>query len=84
MLSALSICVVLFAAFPTNYNPWRNMFFLFFYEDSNFSQKANVTTTVIFVALTCTVAVFYPNVSTVLSILGGSCSVSICYTIPSK
>ena len=32
--------------------------------------------------VTCAVAVFYPNVSTVLSILGGSCSVSICYTVP--
>lgn len=32
--------------------------------------------------MTCTVAIFFPNVSTVLSILGGSCSVTICYTIP--
>ena len=32
--------------------------------------------------LTCSVAIFYPNVSTVLSILGGLCSVSICYTVP--
>lgn len=34
--------------------------------------------------MTCAVAVFYPNVSTVLSILGGLCSVSICYTVPRK
>lgn len=33
-------------------------------------------------AVTVSVAIFYPNVSTVLSILGGLCSVSICYTIP--
>ena len=39
-------------------------------------------TTVGFVALTCSVAVFYPNVSSVLSIMGGGCSVTICYTIP--
>lgn len=38
--------------------------------------------TVIFCVFTCTVAIVYPNVSSVLSILGGLCSVSICYTIP--
>ena len=42
----------------------------------------NVIGTVCFVALTCSVAVFYPNVSSVLSIMGGGCSVTICYTIP--
>ena len=38
--------------------------------------------TACFCILTCAVAVFYPNVSSVLSILGGACSVSICYTVP--
>ena len=38
--------------------------------------------TLIFIVVTCSVAVFYPNVSAVLSILGGLCSVSICYTVP--
>ena len=32
--------------------------------------------------MTCTVSIVYPSVSTVLSILGGLCSVSICYTVP--
>ena len=38
--------------------------------------------TLSFVVLTCTVSIVYPSVSTVLSILGGLCSVSICYTVP--
>jgi len=42
----------------------------------------NLIATASFMICTCAVAVFYPNVSTVLSILGGSCSVSICYTVP--
>ena len=42
----------------------------------------NLVTTAGFCLLTCAVAVFYPNVSSVLSILGGACSVSICYTVP--
>ena len=44
----------------------------------------NFICTFTFIAVTVCVAIFYPNVSTVLSILGGLCSVSICYTIPRK
>ena len=36
----------------------------------------------IFIVATCSVAIFYPNVSSVLSIMGGLCSVSICYVVP--
>ena len=32
--------------------------------------------------ITCTTAIFYPNISSVLSIMGGLCSVTICYTVP--
>ena len=38
--AALAICVVLFAAFPVNYNPCRNQFFLLIYKDADFSNKA--------------------------------------------
>jgi len=83
LIAAFAICIVLFAAFPSNYSPCRNQFFLLCYpEKETFSNKANLMLTVIFIVLTCSVAVFYPNVSTVLSILGGGCSVSICYTVP--
>ena len=52
-------------------------------NDFNFcSLCRNFLVTLIFIILTCSVAIFYPNVSTVLSILGGLCSVSICYTVP--
>ena len=38
--SAFAICVVLFAAFPVNYNPCRNQFFLLVYKNADFSNKA--------------------------------------------
>ena len=40
MFAAFAICVVLFAAFPANYNPCRNQFFYLVYNEQNFSQKA--------------------------------------------
>lgn len=35
-------------------------------------------------ALTCAFAILVPNISQVLSIIGGLLSVTICYFIPSK
>jgi hypothetical protein len=35
-----------------------------------------------FVAATCALAIGFPNVTNVLSIMGGLCSVTLCYTIP--
>ena len=39
LLAAFAICVVLFAAFPANYNPCRNQFFLLCFNEPNFSNK---------------------------------------------
>lgn len=40
LAAAIAICMVLFAAFPSNYNPCRNQFFLLCYNEPNFSNKA--------------------------------------------
>lgn len=82
--AAIGICIVLFAAFPQVYNPSRNQFFLLCFNKPEFSNKENFICTITFIGVTVAVAIFYPNVSAVLSILGGLCSVSICYTIPRK
>ncbi len=39
LIAAFAICIVLFAAFPTNYNPCRNQFFLLVYANADFSNK---------------------------------------------
>ena len=40
VLAAGAICIVLCAAYPTNYNPIRSQFFFLCYNEGNFSQKA--------------------------------------------
>lgn len=37
--AAISISLVLFAAYPVNWNPGRNMYFVLMYNDANFSAK---------------------------------------------
>lgn len=45
LAAAVVICVVLFAAFPVNYVPFRNQFFKFFFNKTEYSQKANLIVT---------------------------------------
>ena len=40
LIAAVAICIVLFAAFPINYSPCRNQFFLLCFNDADFSTKA--------------------------------------------
>ena len=40
LAAAAAICIVLFASFPANYNPGRNMFFLLCFDSPEFSNKA--------------------------------------------
>ena len=39
IFAAIAICIVLFAAFPMNYSPCRNQFFLLVQKDAEFSNK---------------------------------------------
>lgn len=40
LVAAVTICVVIFAAFPMNYSPCRNQFFLLISNTAEFSNKA--------------------------------------------
>ena len=40
IISAVAICLVLFAAFPANYSPSRTQFFLLCFKSSTYSDKA--------------------------------------------
>ena len=39
LAAAIAICVVLFASFPSNYNPCRNQFFLLAFNQTEFTDK---------------------------------------------
>jgi amino acid permease len=82
MVAQLGIMLVLFVAVPVNYNPFRNQVFYVFFGRDNFSQKENVVCTGIFIAVTCLLAIVFPNVSAVLGILGGLNATSIQFLVP--
>lgn len=45
---------------------------------------SNYIVTFLFVTVTCLIAIVVPNVTTVIAILGGTCSVSLQFTFPRK
>ena len=51
-------------------------------EQTDFSQSQNYALTIGFMTLTCLISIATPNVTSVLSIVGGLCSVSICFLLP--
>jgi hypothetical protein len=77
MVAQIAIVMVLFVAVPVNYNPFRNQVFYVFWGRDTFSQKENIVCTGIFIAVTCFLAIVFPNVSAVLGILGGLNATSI-------
>jgi len=58
-------------AFPVNYNPFRNAFFSQVMKKDNYSQKENFVFTGLVLAFTCTISILFPNIKTVISLLGG-------------
>lgn len=82
MIAQLAIVMVLFVAVPVNYNPFRNQVFYVFFNRDHFSQKENLVCTGIFIAVTCFLAIVFPNVSAVLGILGGLNATSIQFLVP--
>lgn len=82
LIAAGAVFAVIFAAFPVNYNPWRNQFFLVVMKTSEYSQKANYILTFCFVTITVVLSILVPNITQVLSIMGGLCSCTLSYTIP--
>jgi amino acid permease len=82
MVAQLGIVMVLFVAVPMNYSPFRNQVFYVFFGRDNFSQKENIVCTGIFTAVTCFLAIVFPDVSSVLGILGGLNATSIQFLVP--
>jgi hypothetical protein len=71
MIAQFSIVLVLFVAVPVNYNPFRNQLFYMFFKKDTFSFKENLLCTGTFIGITCFIAIVFPDVSSVLGILGG-------------
>ena len=82
MVAQLGIVMVLFLGVPMNYNPFRNQVFYVFFGRDSYSQKENIVCTSIFIAVTCFLAIVFPDVSSVLGILGGLNATSIQFLVP--
>lgn len=82
LVAAGAVFLVVFAAYPSNFNPWRNQFFLVVMGKTEYSQKANYLLTFGFVTTTVVISILVPNITQVLSIMGGLCAASLSYTIP--
>ena len=82
MAGIICVCAILIVAIPINYHPWRYQVFIGCFGRSNFSQKENFAITGLFMTFCCLVAIGFPNITSVLSILGGLCSCTMAYLIP--
>ena len=82
LVGAIGICLIMVASLPVNYHPWRYQVFIFCFGRDTFSQKENWAITATFMIFCTAVAIVFPNITSVLSILGGLCSCTMSYLIP--
>ena len=82
IICAFGILIVMISSYPCNYNPFRQCLFVFILEQPNYTDRQNYAVTIVFAVLTCLISILVPSVTSVLSILGGLCSVSLCFLIP--
>lgn len=82
MIARIAIWISMIFGFPVNYNPFRNNLFHFMKGTTEFTNRENFIMTTITVALATTLAILFPNITSVISILGGFFSVIICYLTP--
>ena len=51
-------------------------------KKNHYNLKENLIYTFCFLFLSLVAAIAYPNIASVLSIIGGSCAITMCYTVP--
>ena len=66
LVAALGIALIMVMSVPVNHHPFRSAIFCIILKKDDFSKKENILATAIFSALTCTVAVLFPNITSVL------------------
>mmetsp|Transcript_17151 Transcript_17151/g.16372 ORF Transcript_17151/g.16372 Transcript_17151/m.16372 type:complete len:124 (+) Transcript_17151:334-705(+) len=78
----VAIITVVVESVPVSYIPFRAHIIFILFGRETCSNKENLVCTAIFVTLTCLIAIVYPNISQVLSIIGGFCACNLSYLIP--
>lgn len=82
IVAAFGTCFHLLFSIPANYFPFRKQVFLTFAGREEFSQKENWLLTTVFIVVTCAVAIVFPKIVSVLSIIGGFCCCNMCFLVP--
>jgi len=81
-IAIVGILLLLFVHVPVNYHPWRAQLIYMKHRHERFTLKENVLITAVFVATVTFVSIIFPDITKVLSIAGGLCSVTLCFTLP--
>lgn len=82
LIACIAVMACIMVAYPVNYNPFRQHFFSVILGRDEITFKENFLVTFIFITLTTTISVVYPNIKPVISIMGGLIAVSMCYLVP--
>lgn len=83
VVAVVAILLVIFVSEPVNYNPFRNQIVYMRTRDRMIpTNKENMAITIPFTIFTAILAIVFPNIKAVFSLLGGLGSVTMSYLIP--
>jgi amino acid permease len=83
VVSVIAILLVIFVSEPVNYNPFRNQIVFMRSGDRMIpTNKENMVITIPFTLATAALAILFPKIKLVFSLMGGVGSVTMSYLIP--
>jgi amino acid permease len=75
-----NLCLVI--SFPLKINPFRQSFFSLVMGREQFSQRENYMFTFFTCVSTCIFSILFPDIKSLISLLGGTLSVQMAFLIP--
>ena len=82
MVARLFVYISLVVGFPVNYNPFRNNLFHIIFGNPNFTWKENFVMTTSTISLSCFLAIIFPEITAVFSIMGGMFATILGFFLP--
>ena len=82
LIAIIGICITIILAFPLSWNPTRQQCAIIFFKRETYTNKENIFLTVFFVMMSWLIALIYPQITKVISILGGLCATTLDFLIP--
>ncbi|CDW77672.1 UNKNOWN [Stylonychia lemnae] len=83
MIGRVMIIIGLCIAFPLRMVSLKQIFIKLIYsQEHQMTQGQSISMSFGFVVLTSVISIIYPDITGILSIIGGLCSVTMCYVLP--